>query len=365
MKRLLCTAALLAVMSLTSGCMIYFGDDTGDDCYYEDQPDDYWLGYRNPETGVCEDWGGGGGGGCYDDYDDYGGAEADPIPLPDWASCPGACEGLDELTCLATEGCRGAYYQEDCPPGSDCDAFFEIYFMECWGTAPTGPIYGACEGLDAYSCSLHSDCIAVYTENWDTGGQLFSYCAPEPGTTGCEAVDCGPGYTCEIQCYPDGTCWPTCVAIGECGDSTMCPPGTHCETWCTGGGDCWPGEDCPPKGCWSECVPDDPGPITCDGPVFCDSLPPGCPPNSVPGIQNGCWSGTCIPVEECDDPPPPPSCESLGTEEECIARPDCVPAYDGFGCTCYPDGTCSCAEWVYNHCETGGGGGIDPDPMPL
>ena len=108
-------------------------------------------------------------------------------------------------------------------------------------------------------------------------------------------------------------------------------------------------------------MPDEPDPVTCDGPVFCDSLPPTCPEGTLPGIQNGCWTGTCIPLDECGGPPP--ACESLGSEEECVSRADCTAVYDGFGCTCYPDGTCTCEELVYTHCETGGF--IDPDPMPL
>ena len=274
MTSLLRVVLLVVVASLASGCTIYFGgDDTGDDCYYED---DYWLGYRDPWTGLCQDWGGGGG--CVYPQDD----QADLAePPPDWASCPGACEGLDEASCLDTAGCRGAYL-DSCPPDADCDEW-SIEFLECWGTAPTGPIlYETCWGLDAYDCSRTDECIAVYANSFE-GQMAFSHCAPEqPEPVGCELIDCAAGY--------------------------------HCEEVCTGGGDCTPDGECPPPECWSECVPDE------------------------------------VPV----------ACESLGSEEECAARPDCTAVYDGFGCTCYPDGSCTCDEWVYAACETGGG-----DPVPF
>jgi hypothetical protein len=401
MKRLLCTVVLIALASAAGGCVFYADDD---DC----AAPDYWLGYRNPDTGVCENWGGGGGG-CYGALE---GAQ-DVQALPDWASCPGACEGLDESTCLATPGCRGSYFQEECPPDTDCDGPFGTRFQECWGTAPTGPVQGACEGLDAQECSRHDDCIAVYGANWEYGGQAFSYCAPEPTVTpGCELVDCAPGYHCELQCYPcdgadpddpicDPYCEPICVPDAPtCDDGTVCPEGEQCVTVCAGG-DCLPDEPCPPKECWSECVPDDvPDPGTCEGDVWCDSLPPTCPAGTTPGILNGCWSGYCIPLTDCG-PGEPGSCygevlcdmatpacpegttpgvldgcytgycipiwqcetqvvcEALG-EADCVARPDCAPVYSGYGCTCDPDGTCTCEDWVYERCEAGGG-----EPVPL
>lgn len=43
--------------------------------------------------------------------------------------------------------------------------------------------------------------------------------------------------------------------------------------------------------------------VDCSSPVLCDSLPPRCEPGTVPGISDGCWSGTCVPVESCDKVP--------------------------------------------------------------
>ena len=228
MRALWVTLALAPV----AGCTLYLGgDDGGDDTC---PPSDYGgdgiaLGYRNPQNGGCEYFGGGGGGGPCGYYDE-------PTAPPDWATCPSQCEGLGESTCLEVDGCRGAYL-------AFVDSDFQ--FLECWGTAPSGPIRGgSCVGLDAYGCSLHDDCAAVYDR--DSVGYLsFGQCIGEPGVectsddqcppgysctaTGqcvgildvCAAVDCGPGYECQAMCYP---CDPP--------DGTGCEDGPYCEPVC-------------------------------------------------------------------------------------------------------------------------------------
>jgi len=399
MKRLPYTLALLALASAASGCVLYDDDDDdGDDDVCAYAGDSIGWAVRNPQTGTCEDFG---GGGCY-------GA---PEPVPDWASCWGECEGLDAQTCLGTSGCRAAYEFGECPPGGDCSTVGP--FLGCWGTAPSGPVQGACDGLDAYECSRHDDCIAVYDTT--SGESRFSYCAAEPGgPSGCEAVDCGPGSHCELQCYPcdpvdpndtgcDSPCVATCVPDApDCGDAALCPTGTHCEQVCSGNAGGCTIEECYPDSCWSECVPDDSAdPGSCDGEVSCDALPPSCPDGTVPGIVNGCWSGFCIPLADCgpNDPgdcyapvacdmappacpegttpgvanacytgycipvwacdPTTTTCESLTTEADCAARSDCVPVYAGAGCTCYPNGTCTCEDWQFARCETA----VYPQPL--
>jgi hypothetical protein len=38
----------------------------------------------------------------------------------------------------------------------------------------------------------------------------------------------------------------------------------------------------------------------CTGPVQCNAIPPPCPSDSLPGIENGCYTGSCLPREFCD-----------------------------------------------------------------
>jgi hypothetical protein len=221
-------------------------------------------------------------------------------------------------------------------------------------------------------------------EYWGGGDD---YCDPACGP--CPLYDIAPspswGY-CESQCsgLDEATCLDTAGCRGGYIDS--CPPNADCdleggisfyECWAvdqTGpvnGIDCWDldawtcstSDECRAVhenpcllndgstsclGNFSFCAPEperqDPG--TCYGEVLCDSLPPDCPVDSLPGIKDGCWTGFCIPATDCG---PPPACQNLG-ENECVTRDDCDALYEGIDCTCDDTG-CDCADWLFDSCE--------------
>jgi hypothetical protein len=363
----------LVVLALvpSSACVLYGGGD--DDCDYGggagEAPFEPNL-LRDPGNGQCVDvgyggGGGGGGGGC-----DVPPRGEDRAPAPDWGACDSECNGLDESTCLATPRCRAAYV-DTCP---GCETPANLYF-ECWAIAPSGPIAGSCAGLDAQYCSQHDDCSAVHLGQEvapDEDGRFgqtigsFEYCAPEP--SGCFTEDdCGPGLTCNA----DELCLP--------------PPG------CTGGSA--DGLACP-SACYGYCVPEDGPAELCYAEVACDIVPPSCPAGTRPGVESGpapCYTGHCVPLDQCVEgvcPTTEPACGgggpqpvcSTGTvpgtrdgcptgycipeeacevgpapcalldEAGCVARPDCVPYYQGQGCSC--DGAaCTCEDWVFEVCS--------------
>jgi hypothetical protein len=280
--------AVLAV--LLCGCDLYFGDD---DC------DGWGMGggaapayeVRDPYTGQCQTVGGGGGWDCDSSCGPCTYPAVAELSIADWGMCWGTCAGLEEESCFVAPGCYAAYLNDaetDGPPS----------FWGCWDTAPSGPVQGSCANLDAYECSRHDNCIAIYNEG--TGGTQFATCAPEPATT-CDSTSCAPGYHCEQQCYgtkADGT-MSTCEAV--------CVADVGCEAV-----DCAPGYTCT-----QACYPDANGQTTCG---------PACVPETL-------------------------ACETLTTESACIARNDCVPVYDGQDCTCYPDG-CTCQVLTYERCQT-------------
>jgi len=371
MKNLLCIAAL---SSLLSGCTLYFGGDD-DDCvnYGDDAPGALEAaGIRNPENGVCEDWwgGGGGGGGCGYAYD-----QAAPEPAPDWASCYGSCEGLDESSCLVTSGCRAAYgdgaldggeADADCAPGF-CG---ENAFLGCWGTAPTGPVQGGgCAGLDAYGCSLHDDCSAHYATYYGEDGWTqtnFSYCSDEAWAIGCYSdLECPGGYTCtaeEVCGSPPGcgdgmggaepdeacpdVCYGSCVPVEDDGCALVdCVEGTHCELECypcDGDGDGFEepmGGGCDPA-CSATCVPDS---------WVCEAVDCG-PGNHCEEVCTDSLPGTCY--SSCVPDETTPTCESLSSQTACDSRVDCTPVYTGYGCTCDASGACDCMTWEFARCES-------------
>ena len=366
MRFWLCRAAVLAVLASAAGCLLTFDDDAGDDvvCTPGRGPEPIEL--RDPSTGVCQAFSGGAGGGCGDD-------QPATERWPDWAFCYRGCEGLDESTCQTTPGCRAAYLLPwdavPCLPGSACPVPAPI-FRECWGVAQTGPVHGSCDGLDAHQCSQHDDCAAFYlsTDPDNYGGRLaFANCGPEnaPPPDTCDSARCMPGSHCEEQCFPPPSPCDEIPGGHTCemtGCQPVCVPDQNDPGSCTGPVYC---DAAPPacpvgtvpgisNGCWSGyCIPRDEcahDPGHCYGEVACDALPPACPPGTEPGIRGACWSGYCIPQSACE----PQSCESVTTERACQARMECIAVYEGSNCTCYPDGTCTCEDRRFARCSTRG-----------
>jgi hypothetical protein len=399
-------------VSLLPACVIEWGDDGGDDgddgCY--DVPEPAALPLRNPYTGQCELFGGGGGG-C-DDWPGDDGSGGYPYPL--WGACYSECEQLSETSCVGAAGCVAAYVQA-CPQDANCLLDYTV-FAGCWDAADLPVPELPCGSLDAEYCNSRSDCSPVYQNErgWidDSIPWQFVACATEQGPTAClEDAECGPGYECNLTDYclphPDcnetgdgGACPPVCY--GQCVPATSgcdlidCAPGYHCEVTCRDEPGCREGPDggCAPPICDVTCVPDgSTGPVgECTGETFCPTLPPACPQGTTPGIANGCWTGYCIPLAACghdpgechgdvacDSLPPacpagtvpgidgacwsgycipeaacePEACEDLASEQACRVRTDCAPVYEGQDCTCRPGGGCECREHVYARCETG------------
>jgi hypothetical protein len=216
----------LACLILVTGCDLYFTD--GDDdppCANGGAVPVHSPELRNPDTGVCQPFG---NFECNESCGPCPDFVGDVAPNPDWGACFQGCESLDEPGCLVTPGCRAAYDANsnvDEPPR----------FMECWAIAPSGPVGGPCNGLDAYGCSQHDNCSAYY--DTEGGGPL-------------DYVDCRPE-----------------KEVGECTSDEQCGPGGHCTT---SDGECLPSPGCGanadcPAVCFGRCV----GPE----PVACEALP--------------------------------------------------------------------------------------------
>jgi len=177
--------------------------------------------------------------------------------------------------------------EDSCLATDFCRAIYNpnLGYEACWGTDQTGPVRGGdCSEFDAYECSLHDDCFAVH----------FSPCSVDVDSGGLEAPNCEP------------------AEFIRCGN---------------------------------EDNPDDPG--LCYGEITCDSLPPDCPAETMPGISDGCWTGYCIPVADCEVQM---VCGDITEEFSCIARSDCSPTYQGIDCVCDANDVCTCASHVFDGC---------------
>jgi hypothetical protein len=144
-------------------------------------------------------------------------------PLPTWGSCDSACVGLDEARCGATTGCRitrdaPCFFTGGCP--SD--------FHGCEPTDQVREVSGVCADLDAWGCSRHDECAAIYE------------------TAACIVPPCPLAF---VACAPE-----------------------HAVA-----GNCW-------------------------SPVTCAASPPSCPSGTTAGRLNGCWTGVCVPQQDCAYP---------------------------------------------------------------
>lgn len=83
--------------------------------------------------------------------------------------------------------------------------------------------------------------------------------------------------------------------------------------------------------------------VDCSSEVACDSLPPDCPPGTLPGVDGACWSGACVPVVSCAWVP---DCELCPDSFMCVSYLNVL----GGDLTCLPlpaacggEANCDCA----------------------
>lgn len=372
--------ALLALAALPA-CDIYFGGD--DDIPCGGGGAIAAIGARNPETGVCEYFGGGGGCGTWE-------AQDDRAPLPDWGECPSACESLTEGECFAAERCRAVYTVTPLAVGVPPE------FLGCWSIAPSGPAYErvACESLDAYECSRHNDCVGNYAEDVgrdaETGltpGLRFDSCGSEP-VLGCYSdAECPSGWDCtsDTECLPPpgcdasgesdqgcpAVCYGRCVPPAGACDTVDCAPGYHCEEICSGGGGTGTGgsndsEGAPQPTCEGVCLPDQNFcPIECPPGSQCVEVCADCPAGGdctgtcswecIPG-GGACAAVDCGPGYQCEERCWP--CDPLPDGTGCPPEPFCEPVCVPTGPLTCADVTCAIGEVCELQCSTDPNGGM-------
>jgi hypothetical protein len=140
---------------------------------------------------------------------------------------------------------------------------------------PSWPICGhVCEGKDANACEADPQCRVV--KNADcTFGPLDCF----TDYLGCFPIDTQPQPN--VDCFA-ADAW-------DCSRSSSCTAYHSVEA-------CPDGECARP---FELCVPEGVSPGQCYLPVACDAAPPPCGAGKTPGIENGCYTGACIPQHLC------------------------------------------------------------------
>lgn len=159
------------------------------------------------------------------------------------------------------------------------------------------------------------------------------------GLTGCHLYFEGEEEPGEL---PEREGWPTECADGECeperpgddrpGDGPSDRPAIPCEA---------------DAECQAGCFCSDEG--FCEESTLCQ-LNQDCQEDFT------CDLGTCVPLDDVDEPPA--TCEDLSSEETCLAEVACSPVYRGVNCTsengepCTSDtAECTCESFAFGSCE--------------
>jgi hypothetical protein len=186
-------------------------------------------------------------------------------------------------------------------------------------------------GLTATGCNLYFEDQSSAPSQPPGGGGGGSGGSGGVGQPLPPGYDCSSDAQCAAGCYcGDGTCVEGgfCTTDRDCGDGLTCDEGRN---------------SCDPQGGGS-----------CAGAVTCTDARPNCPADTVALVENGCWTGACEALAQCDAAPP---CDRLNTEPSCLARAECGAVYNGLNCR-RSDGTacqagdtgCTCESFVFASC---------------
>ena len=217
--------------------------------------------------------------GCLLFFDDGGrGGDDDCLvpagdPRPEALSEPAPLRNPETLTCDSFGGgCRPEC--GPCPLGEGEPREPQAP-IPSWGLCG-----GTCDALDETACSANAGCRVVKDIRCSIEGNCLT------DFLGCFPTDQFVDASVACAEAPDGqTCSrnPACTAFHREGSALRTSPQQLRE--------------------FVLCMTEGSAPGRCFDQAACDALPPPCPPDSRPGVIDGCWSGACIPVELCEGQP--------------------------------------------------------------
>lgn len=204
-------------------------------------------------------------------YFDGGNADDDPC-LTDVAP-PAYTERLVNPDTLACQGFSQPTCDDTCGPCPLAGAG-QIY-IPAWGRCDS-----TCLGLDEATCEKRTDCRVAR--------QGALYFANQPDSF--------------MGCYPTGTLGGgtsgSCTGL----DAESCSNLNFCASVYEGNPDNCGGaanfEAC--NGArFVQCVPEAAHLAGTCAPAACRVIPPSCPYDTTPGVENGCYTGACLPNQYC------------------------------------------------------------------
>ena len=131
-------------------------------------------------------------------------------------------------------------------------------------------------------------------------------CATDPGCRVVKDAACAVSGDCTtdfLGCFPTDQFTDPEVDCFAARDGFACSQSAACTAYHRGSLSLQGPPD--PGRAFALCAPEGKSPGACSGQVICRAAAPACPSSTTPGIENGCYTGACIPLDVCGPVPQP------------------------------------------------------------
>jgi hypothetical protein len=204
--------------------------------------------------------------GCSLIFDGGSGDDVCAFDLAEPAAAPAPQRNPETLTC---ESFGGGGCNPDCGPCPLADQP-ALAPLPSWGFCGS-----TCEALSETACASDPACRVVKD----------AACAVSAGCT-----------TDFLGCFPTNQFTDPAVACFAAHDGFTCSLSAACTAYHRG---TQSGLEPPILQTFAMCAPEGKSPGTCFGQVTCKVAAPACPPETMPGVASGCYTGACIPLDVC------------------------------------------------------------------
>lgn len=181
------------------------------------------------------------------------------------------------------------------PDNLSCESFGDGCNPEC----------GPCPALTGQSREPAN--LLAPTPSWNYCGHRCetlseSACSTDPECRVVKDARCNVSLDCETDfmgCFPTDTQPATGTDCFRIFDGWECSRDSACTAmhYGVGGATRESQQQLRP---FAMCVPEGKSPGQCWSEATCDRLPPNCPSGTTPGLENGCYTGGCIPLDICE-----------------------------------------------------------------
>jgi hypothetical protein len=171
------------------------------------------------------------------------------------------------------------------------------------------PGCGPCPAAEGAAEAAAESALSQPSPSWGFCGSTCealpeAACAKDPGCRVVKDAACAVSGDCTtdfLGCFPTDQFTDPEVDCFAARDGFTCSQSAACTAYHRGARTLQGPPD--PGRTFAMCAPEGTSPGTCFGQVICRAAPPACPSSTTPGIENGCYTGACIPLDVCGPVP--------------------------------------------------------------